>query len=83
MNWINLLERIWVAIQLTLYTVFGLAPIGLGIAMIYSSQTKEFEKDYQVSMNLGLGIVCLVIGLLVSWACLARAVHLYRNYRNS
>jgi len=80
---INTLQLIWTAIQLVLYIVFALVPLVGGIQMIYKSQTEFFTKDYHESMYLGLGIVILVVGIFVSWACLVRGIQLYRTYSSS
>jgi|GEM_PF-5254269 len=82
-NWIDFLEKVWVIIQLTLYTIFGVAPIAFGINFIYKSQNNIFDRHYQEGMYLGLGIISFIIGLLVAWACLARGVELYRYHFTS
>ncbi|GER59173.1 hypothetical protein [Patiriisocius marinus] len=83
MDWVKFLEKIWVATQLTLYTAYGLIPVIGGIYAIYYSQTEYFRKDYLATMYLSMGIVSLLIGILVAWACFVKAVEIYREYQNS
>lgn len=68
--------------QLTLYVWFGLGPIIIGCKFIYDSQFKTFDKSYQQEMSLGVGIVILLVGFFVGWACLVKFVELYKYYKN-
>ena len=83
MKWIAFLERISIALQLTLYTIFGLAPIAGGIISIYLSQSSYYSKFYRESLYLGMGIVSIIVGLFVGWVCLIKGVGIYRDYMNS
>ncbi len=78
MSLTNKLERVWITIQIMLYASAGLAPIIGGIGLLYDSQTSFFEKDYQQEMHLGIGIICIIVGILVCWACLVRIVQLVK-----
>ena len=78
----NKLERVWITIQIMLYASAGLVPIIGGIGLLYESQTSFFEKDYQQEMYLGLGIICIIVGLLICWASFVRIIQLIR-YNNT
>ena len=76
------LERVWITVQVMLYASAGLAPIIGGVRLLYDSQTSFFEKESQQEMYLGIGIICLIVGILVCWASFVRIVQLIR-YNNS
>lgn len=80
MKLIKLLELIWAAIQILILIVLGIGVLGGGIYEVIISQTETFEKEYQTGMHLGLGILFIIVGLPVAWACLVHIVTIYRNY---
>ena len=82
MKLVDILEKIWITIQIMGYSIIGLAPLSYGGYSVYISQTAFFKKNYQPSMHLGIGIISIIVGIPILWACFVRVVQLVR-YNNS
>ena len=83
MKFVRVLERVYVAAQLTLYVCIGLGPLLIGICTIYNSQLPTGTRSSQFPEHLGLGIIITIVGCLLAWSCLVKGVELYRAYKKS
>ncbi len=63
---ITILEIISTALSLTFLFVRTIGLIILGIYLIALSLTDNFEKPYQEQMYMGIGVVTLMVGIVIT-----------------
>ena len=76
----NILLMLYTAIRILIYVVLGLGVLCAGIWSIMESQSDRMTRPYHEDMYMGMGIMALVIGVPIAWACLVHVVHLYRDF---
>lgn len=64
----KLLEDISAAIEIMAYMVFSFGPLICGIYFLIEYADGWFEKPYQESMFLGIGIISVIVGIAVLFA---------------